>query len=513
MPLAVDDEEALARGQSPAERRLRGAFFTPHPLVTRVFDQLAPLLPTDGRLLIVDPAAGAGAFLSEARRRYPRAQLVGLELDAHAVAVCRARLGSDARAHVRQGDALVPGQLEAVVARHPADFTVMLGNPPYNGASALLHDPARWAAVCALLPEGLHPPPGTSLRDDYAFFLLEALAVLRRRPGALAFITSATLLDAFHHRVLREALLRELHLRAVEDFGAHAFHDAHVHTCLTVWTTAATSAPPRWFDATHDEAFTPAPPELCLRPLPEAAAALDARWRAEGEPLDTLVPVSFPGLKTRFDELLVDDDAARLEARVAAFLSTPEAGLPAFAARWGLKGALEEKLVALKRTMPACTFDPRCVRPFHRYHGAHPRLPVAHCYLERALIPRGDHRLRGDFDPHREPLKLVFNLHELPLWAQVFTEPGCVTAYRHARFAPARVPAELLAQPSARHPGGPLVPNLSPRALALGSPAELYPRLERFIRSHAVQQVWAPAFGTTRVLPVPMGALRPRAQT
>jgi len=243
------------------------------------------------------------------------------------------------------------------------------------------------------------------------------------------------------------------------------------------------------------------------------ARRLDARWRASGEPLDVLVPVHCTGLKTRFDELLVDDDAGALVARVDAFLQSGDLGR--FARAHGLSAALVPKLRALRQTagLPFRA-DPAAVRPFHRWAGARglPAGTRAVCYLDRRLIPRGDHRLVGAFDPHEGDCKLVFNLRELPLSAALLEAEGCVPAHRHTRFAPLLVPERVREQgPRAGRSGaplGPLVPNLSPAGLAwaerVGGPREAFRRIADFVRSPEVQGVWAPAFGCTRVLPVPL---------
>jgi hypothetical protein len=112
--------------------------------------------------------------------------------------------------------------------------------------------------------------------------------------------------------------------------------------------------------------------------------------------------------------------------------------------------------------------------------------------VARELIPRGDHRLQGTWDPHLERCKLVFNVRELPLAAAVLDEPGCVTAYQHTRFAP-------LWLRDGR-------PNLSERGLkwAGGNPVRAFERIAEFVMSEAVQRDWAPHLGTTRVLPVPL---------
>ena len=561
-PAPEQDEEALVDVVPERERRLLGAYFTPAPIVQLALEQVAPYVP-EGPLTIVDPACGAGAFLTAAAERFPRAKVIGLDVSAPALERCRERVP---RAVLRQGDAL-RGELEALLPE--SRFELWIGNPPYNGTSPLLREPAAYRRVRALLGETL--PPGTSLRDDFAFFLLVAAERLRTRPGALAFVTSATLLDAFLYAPLRRALLRSLELRQVFDFGPGAFRNTRVRTCLTVWTSPRPDGPvvsryhassftlsvgakrrsrrvsvPEGSEGRSDPQETtrtsdtltvrlrsaaltvngegteihPTEPEFFLRPADPAAEALDRRWRECGEPLSTLVPISFPGLKTRFDELLADADPARLLARVDDFLHTPPERLSDFASRHALPPRTFDKLVALRRGLPdGLAADRARVRPFFRYAGARHRGTVpasakAFCYLDRRLIPRGDHRLRGDYDPHLGAVKLLFNVRELPLSAALLEEEGCVHDHRHARFAPLFVPERLWREGLSlrlRAPLGAPVPNLSPRGRAtaerLGGPAQLVGAIVRFINSAPVQLTWAPAFGASRELAVPIDEL------
>ena len=118
----------------------------------------------------------------------------------------------------------------------------------------------------------------------------------------------------------------------------------------------------------------------------------------------------------------------------------------------------------------------------------------------------------GAFDPHRPVVKLVFNVRELPLAAALLETAGCVPAHRHARFAPLTVPERVLAEgPRAGLDGRPLgapALNLSEAgrtwAARLGSPRAAFRRIVEFINSREVQEVWAPAFGRMRVLPIPL---------
>src|SRR5690242_17987736 len=156
----VLDEEALVHQFPGLDRRALGAFYTPAPLVERTL-ALALAHAGDGPLAVVDPACGAGAFLSAAARARPEAHLAGLELSPDVARACQARLPL---ADIQQGDAL-RGGLEPLLSRVPSTHRELwLGNPPYNGTSALLKDRAAYERLRALLPFSL--PPGTSLRDD-----------------------------------------------------------------------------------------------------------------------------------------------------------------------------------------------------------------------------------------------------------------------------------------------------------------------------------------------------------
>ncbi len=459
MPESLN-EEALAAHLPRDERKLRGAFFTPAWLVEKVLDEVAPFVPKRGALRVVDPACGAGAFLSAAAKRWPRAELLGLELNGASARICRARVP---RATVRVGDAL----LDDLLPPRGDAFELWVGNPPWNGTSPLLKKPNAWATACSWLPDGVTLQKGTSLREDYVFFLLKASLRLAGTRGALAFLTSATLLDAWAHEPVRQALASRMTLREVHALPAGTFTGTKVKPCITVWTT------PRSGEARS------------FKPVPRAAQTLHAKWKLRGATIDELVPIHFAGLKTRFDELLVDEDRARLTKRIRSFLRGRDTGLEGF----------DAKLKALREHARGATFDEKNVRRF-----LHPTGARAWCYVDRLLIPRGDHRFRGGFDPHRSKLKLVFNVRELPLHAQVLDEAGCVTMYRHTRFAPELVPRALLERPTATNfDADDLVENLTARGREIGTVREVFERIARHINSREFQDVWAPAFGTTEL--------------
>ncbi|MFW6161259.1 MAG: N-6 DNA methylase [Planctomycetota bacterium] len=104
-------------------------FFTPPAVVAFAFDALAALGLRGGRLRIVDPACGEGAFLQEAARRFPEAELWGCDVDAALGDAWEAAGLSGPRVHLRVQDGLVDAPLLGLGA---GGFDVVVGNPPFG---------------------------------------------------------------------------------------------------------------------------------------------------------------------------------------------------------------------------------------------------------------------------------------------------------------------------------------------------------------------------------------------
>lgn len=518
------DEEALAQRLPQTQRRAKGIYFSPAPLVDAVVAVATQWLPSVA-FNVIDPACGAGAFLAGARRAWPHARLFGADLSPIALQTCAERLPD---AQLAEGNSLTASIDGWWPQLNEGSFEAWLGNPPFQGRSSLLDEPAL---LRALIPPSLRMPSGTSLRDDYVLFLLRATERLRARDGLLAYVTPSSLLDSYAYGPLREYLLSVLSLRHVLHLGPKVFSGAKVATCVTFWTSRRTEHAPRYQSRDQQGAFearqlqapralTPSAPHWLLRPTVDEAEALDAKWRAQGELLETLVPVSLTGLKTRFESLWVDTSRDVLAARVRAFFEAQPSQLPHFAREHGLPEASLSKLAALKAMSANVSFDAANLWPFVVLSApatgvVEPQQSAAFCYLERRLIPRGDHRFRGVWNPHRHAIKLVFNLRERPLFAFLLKKQACVPAFQHTRFAPLHVPRALLLRTTVSvrtdEEAADEVPNLSAAGLAwaqqLGGATEAFARIARFIASDEVQNVWAPAFATSRVLPIPFKVL------
>ena len=144
----------------PRRRKALGAHHTPPALARR----LAALAIDDPTAVVADPACGGGAFLVAAgerlvelgadRRHVVEHQLLGCDIDPHAVATTRAALESwgDAPApHVHTGDGLT--------WQPPTRPDVVVGNPPFRSP----------------LAKGAHPGTLAPYTDLAAQFLVRAL--------------------------------------------------------------------------------------------------------------------------------------------------------------------------------------------------------------------------------------------------------------------------------------------------------------------------------------------------
>ena len=181
---------------SAAERKERWCVLPPRALVERLLEP-SPAGAAQGPLRIIDPACGAGAFLTWQRRVAEQADRSRLnESRACAERACGARDPGG-------GTLWAPRCSRGSTARSSCGSAARPTAAPH-----LLQSKAAWATACAWMPPHLSLPKGTSLQEDFVFFLLKASLRLLWRPGALAFITSATLLDTFAYAPVRKRCSR-----------------------------------------------------------------------------------------------------------------------------------------------------------------------------------------------------------------------------------------------------------------------------------------------------------------
>ena len=216
--------EAFCRLRPPQQRRGAGATYTPAPIVASMVEWAASEGPP---ARVVDPGAGSGRFVVAAGRRFPGAELLAVELDPLAAAVCRGHLaaaGLGGRARVLAAD-----YRSAELGRDGAP-ALYIGNPPYVRHHQIAPGWKEWLALGARA----HGLEASRLAGLHVHFFLATAA--RARPGDRgAFITSSEWLDTNYGRLVRELLLDGLGGEAIHvlEPTAAPFEDAAVTAAIT----------------------------------------------------------------------------------------------------------------------------------------------------------------------------------------------------------------------------------------------------------------------------------------
>jgi adenine-specific DNA-methyltransferase len=184
--LLPETERFLAR--APAERRKRlGQFFTPASIRHALLEGMQ--LPA--RASILDPACGTGEFLHSARRLWPKARLVGWEIDPELRAIAASQVPD---AEVQLADAL----LQPVT---PA-FDAVVGNPPYFELRPDASLRLRFAPAISGRP------------NTYAMFLQLGVEMLREG-GQLAYVVPPSMNNGAYFAGLRRYLVERCRVESI----------------------------------------------------------------------------------------------------------------------------------------------------------------------------------------------------------------------------------------------------------------------------------------------------------
>lgn len=187
--------DAFTAIRSPAARRKAGAVYTPGAIVDSML-AWAQMQGTPAR--VIDAGAGSGRFLLAAGAQFPRAQLVGIELDPVAALMLRANLAVhqlDARATVLVAD------YRTAPVRAAIGKTLFIGNPPYLRHHGIGQPWKNWYAAAAA---GFGVRAST-LAGLHLHFFVRTIQLARRGDFG-AFITSAEWLDVNYGDALRRLL-------------------------------------------------------------------------------------------------------------------------------------------------------------------------------------------------------------------------------------------------------------------------------------------------------------------
>lgn len=242
---ADDPELAFARAYErlvrAADRRLLGTYFTPPPVVAFMTGRLAEALPAPS--VVVDAGAGVGALTLAARRAWPDAAVVAVDVNPASLgllavaAASSATPGRGALSLVLEDYLVWSGRWATLPGRR-----ALLANPPYTRHQARTAQEKDAATKAA----GDLMPHRTGSLSSY---MLAATWWRLGRDDALALVLPDNWLHAAYAKGLRQAIWasrdRRVDLYAMPE-DESVFPDARVRAMvLVVWPAAATGEPVR----------------------------------------------------------------------------------------------------------------------------------------------------------------------------------------------------------------------------------------------------------------------------
>lgn len=186
--------------RSAEERRPQGATYTPPYIAKAMVSWAAAQKLNPSR--IVDPGAGSARFLLAAAKKFPRAELIGIELDPVAAMIARGNL---AAAGLADRAEIIVGDYRKTSLPACDGKTLFIGNPPYVRHHELGAAAKEWL-TCEAKELGFSASQLAGLHVH--FFLATVLKAQKDDFGI--FITSAEWLDVNYGRLVRELFLNDL---------------------------------------------------------------------------------------------------------------------------------------------------------------------------------------------------------------------------------------------------------------------------------------------------------------
>jgi len=222
--------DAFCLLRSPEHRRSLGATYTPTAIVESMLDWAAAQVQPER---IIDPGTGSGRFLLAAARRFPKAKIVGLEIDPLPACLARANI---AAAGLRDRAEVILGDFRTYKPPRISGPTLYIGNPPYVRHHLIEPKWKEW-----LTQTGTKLGARTSqLAGLHAYFFL-ATAQVAAQDDCGAFITAAEWLDVNYGSVIRDLFVGRLGGQriAVIEPTAMPFPDAATTAAVTYFKIGA----------------------------------------------------------------------------------------------------------------------------------------------------------------------------------------------------------------------------------------------------------------------------------
>ena len=194
--------DAFAMLRTPESRRATGATYTPGKIVDAMANWAREFSGDQNPQRVVDPGAGSARFLLAAARRFPKAELIGVEVDPLAALIARANLAAGGYADRAR---IVLGDYRDLKLPPTDGRTLYIGNPPYVRHHLL---DSRWKGWLSREADRLGYR-GSQLAGLHVHFFLAT--VLHSKAGDFgAFVTASEWLDVNYGRLVRELFLNEL---------------------------------------------------------------------------------------------------------------------------------------------------------------------------------------------------------------------------------------------------------------------------------------------------------------
>lgn len=218
---------AFCQLRSSLTRRELGQTYTPKSIVDSMMQWADS--ETEAPQRIVDPGSGSGRFIVEAGRRFPKAQLMALDIDPLAAMMTRANLA--AAGFAKRSTVLVQ-DFRSLQLASVRGTTLYIGNPPYVRHHQIAPPWKQWLYRAAK-ERGLE---ASGLAGLHAYFFLATAA-----GGSVgdrgAYITSAEWLDVNYGQLIRDLLLDGLGGVSIHvlDPDATPFSDAATTGVITTF--------------------------------------------------------------------------------------------------------------------------------------------------------------------------------------------------------------------------------------------------------------------------------------
>jgi hypothetical protein len=224
---------------------------------------------------VVDPGAGSARFLMAAGRRFPDAQLIGVEVDPLAALIARANLAACGYADRAR---IILADYRSVQLPPEDGRTLYIGNPPYVRHHQLTTESKHWLGREAKRL-GYH---ASQLAGLHVHFFLAT--VLQAKEGDFgAFVTASEWLDVNYGRLVRELFLNEMGGQGLTIIrpATKIFADA---TVTSVIGTFEFGSKPAGVRVRHVKSIDRIEPLSNGRFLDRAALLSETRWSRLAKP-------------------------------------------------------------------------------------------------------------------------------------------------------------------------------------------------------------------------------------